>query len=176
MSRGKTINPTDFQKKSQKKRKKLLTNRETCAIINTESEVRLTTQNHKPSKQDRINILLNQLQGWIANGDTPEQALERLTVKQYDFLIDADVNLDNLILSPEQQKTVKALTRAPRTCKPGGYNKQYPQEKQDLYNAIVQYLTDYGAKIVVPEKQNFRDLDFTIDGKKYKIVLSNPRS
>lgn len=129
----------------------------------------------RASKKDRIDALLHRLDEWIKAGDTPEQAIERLTPAQYDFLIDCDIELDDLLLTPEQQANAKAAMKAPRTCKPGGYNKKYPQAKQDLYNGIVSYLVEQGATIEPREKPNFRDLDFTIQGVAYRIVLSNPR-
>lgn len=129
----------------------------------------------RPSKADRKTELLKRLDQWIKGGDTPEQAIEKLTPAQYDFLIDCDVNLDDLLLSPEQQKAAKAVMKAPRTCKPGGYNKKYPQAKQDLYNALVEFVQEHGGEIQPREKANFRDLDFTIQGTAYRIVLSNPR-
>lgn len=129
----------------------------------------------RPSKADRKAELLKRLDQWIKGGDTPEQAIEKLTPAQYDFLIDCDVNLDDLLLSPEQQKAAKSVMRATRTCKPGGYNKKYPQAKQDLYNALVEFVQAHGGVIQPREKANFRDLDFTIQGTAYRIVLSNPR-
>jgi hypothetical protein len=129
----------------------------------------------RQSKKDLANALLAKLQQWQDEGDTAEQAIERLTLKQYDFLIDYGVNLDNLILTPEQKKAVTAITSAGR---PKGlvYNKKYPQSKQDLFNTIRQCVIQNGATITEREKENFRDLDFTIDGIEYKIVLSNPRT
>lgn len=130
----------------------------------------------RSSKQDRINALLAQFHKWTQAGDTVEEALERFTPAQYDFLVDADVDFDSLLLTPEQQKAVKAATKAPRTVKPGGYNKKYPQEKQDLYNGLVAYVQSVGGEVIPRDKPNYRDLDFTIQGKAYRIVLSNPRS
>lgn len=129
----------------------------------------------RASKADRKNALLAKFQEWLNNGDTAEEAIARFTPAQYDFLIDCDVDFDSLTMTPQQLATVKAMTKAPRTVKPGGYNKQYPQEKQDLYNALVALIESRGGEIQPRQKQNFRDLDFTIQGTAYKIVLSNPR-
>lgn len=129
----------------------------------------------RSSKADRKAELLKRLDQWMREGDTPEEAIEKLTPAQYDFLIDCDVDLDSLLLTPEQQKAAKAVMKAPRTCKPGGYNKKYPQAKQDLYNALVEFVQAHGGEIQPREKANFRDLDFTIQGTAYRIVLSNPR-
>lgn len=128
------------------------------------------------TKKERVAYLLNLLEKWQREGATPEEAIEKLTIKQYDFLIDADVNLDNLTLTTEQQKAIKEITKAPRRLSPNGYNKKYPQSKQELYTSIVEHLKAQGATIEPREKQNFRDLDFTLAGVKYKIVLSNPRT
>ena len=94
----------------------------------------------RATKAELRDILLNKLNSWVEQGDTPEQAIERLTLRQYDF------------------------------------HKKYPQAKQDLYNGLVEYLTAQGAEIIPLERQNFRDLEFTLAGTKYKIVLSNPRT
>lgn len=167
-------------KKSQKTFKNPLTNRRKCGIINTESEVRNTEQNERkppraPSKADLEKALLARLDKWIKEGDTPEEAVGKLTQKQYDFLIDRDIDLDNLLLTPEQQKAVREVKKAHRTCSPNGYNKKYPEPKQALYRGLVAHLQGLGAEIHPKEKENFRDLDFTVDGTHYRIVLSNPR-
>lgn len=129
----------------------------------------------RPSKKDLANALLKKLDDWQKEGDTPEEAIEKLTLRQYDFLIDYGVNLDNLILTTEQQKAITAITKAPRTCKAGGYDKKYPKSKIELYTAIVEYIQSMGGTIHPKEKENYRDLDFTLENVEYKIVLSNPR-
>lgn len=130
----------------------------------------------KLSKAELVQVLTGKVEKWIAEGIPPEEAVGRLTDKQYDFLIDQDVDLDKYLLSAEQIKASHEVRRAQRTCKPGGYNKKYPQSKQDLYNGIVSYIQSQGATVLPREKQNFRDLDFTIGETHYRIVLSNPRS
>lgn len=134
---------------------------------------------HKPprrqSKAELQAILLRKLDEWIKSGDSPEKAVERLTLRQYDFLINQGVDLDSLLLTPEQLRNAQSVKKAGRTVKPGGYNKKYPQAKQDLFNGLVAYLQEQGATITPKEKENFRDLDFTIQGTAYRIVLSNPR-
>lgn len=129
----------------------------------------------RPSKADRKNALLAKFQEWLDKGDTAEEAIARFTPAQYDFLIDCDVDFDSLIMTPQQLATVKTMTKAPRTVKAGGYNKKYPQEKQDLYNSLVNLIQQRGGEIQPHEKCNYRDLDFTIQGTAYRIVLSNPR-
>lgn len=130
----------------------------------------------RATKAELRDILLNKLNSWVEQGDTPEQAIERLTLRQYDFLIEQGVDLDNFILTPEQQKAAGDILKTQAGRKRGAYNKKYPQAKQDLYNGLVEYLTAQGAEIIPLERQNFRDLEFTLAGMKYKIVLSNPRT
>lgn len=127
---------------------------------------RLTTKEY-------IVKLLNTIAKWQKEGDTPEEAVARLSAKQYDFLIDHEVNLDNLLLTEKQLASVKAVVSAGR---PKGlqYVKEYPQDKKDLYTSIVAHLQEQGATDIV-ENKNFRDLDFLVNGVKFKIVLSNPR-
>lgn len=129
----------------------------------------------KCSKSEYKDKLLALLNTWIDSGDSPETAVGKLTQRQYDFLIDMDVDLDALLLTPEQRKNISEIKRSHRSCSPNGYNKKYPQNKQDLYNGILNYIQSQGATIIPRDKQNYRDLDFTIDGTAYKIVLSNPR-
>lgn len=129
----------------------------------------------RASKVDREAILLANINKWIESGDTPEQALERLTMAQYDFLIERGIDFDNLILTPEQQANIKAVTRAPRTCKPSGYDKKYPPDKREFYEKLTEFVTSLGGEIIPREKQNYRDLDFTINGKHRRIVVSDPR-
>jgi hypothetical protein len=159
--------------------KKPLTRKKICGIIryHRKGENAMTEQKapRRQSKKDLANALLAKLEEWQKAGDTPDEAIERLTLRQYDFLIDYGVNLDNLILTTAQQNAIKAITKAPRTVKPGGYNKKYPQSKQDLFNALCEFVKAQGGEIQDREKINFRDLDFTIGETAYKIVLSNPR-
>jgi len=132
-------------------------------------------QPRRQSKKDLANALLKRLDEWQKEGCTAEEAIEKLTLKQYDFLIDYGVNLDNLILTPEQQKAVDTMKKSARPTFANGYNKKYPQSKQDLYNALVNFVTEHGATVQEREKINFRDLDFTIGETAYRIVLSQPR-
>lgn len=131
----------------------------------------------RQSKEDLKKALLARLDAWINEGNTPMQAVERLSQKQFDFLADCeDVDLDNYTMTQAQRDAVKEIQRAPRPTFPNGYTKRYPQDKKDLYNQIMEFLVSRGASVDEREKQNFRDMDFTINGKKYKIVLSEPRA
>lgn len=105
-----------------------------------------------------------------------EKAIEELPLDDYDFLVDNGVNLDELILTKAQIDVAKTVKNEGRPTFPNGYNKKYPKEKQDLYNGIAEYLGSIGSEITIAEKCNYRDLDFTLKGVKYKIVLSNPRT
>ena len=79
-------------------------------------------------------------------------------------------------LTPEQLKNAQSIMGKQAGRRKGmKYNKKYPKSKQDLFNGIVEYLQGQGAEIMPAERQNFRDLDFTLNGVHYKIVLSNPR-
>lgn len=127
------------------------------------------------SKEELKSVLLAKVDEWIKSGDTPENAIGKLTERQYDFLIDQGVNFDALLLTQEQLANAQTIKRVNRSCSPNGYNKKYPQSKRDLYNNIVEFIKSQGAEIIPREKLNYRDLDFILKGTAYKIVLSNPR-
>jgi hypothetical protein len=128
------------------------------------------------TKAELTEVLLKKVNDWIEGGDSPEDAVGKLTDKQYDFLIDQGVDFDSLLLSPEQLKNAQSIMGKQAGRRKGmKYNKKYPKSKQDLFNGIVEYLQGQGAEIMPAERQNFRDLDFTLNGVHYKIVLSNPR-
>lgn len=130
----------------------------------------------RQSKTDLANALVAIVRKHMDAGMTAEQALGELSVRQYDFLCDfQDGAYIAQFENPEVIAAAREQTKARRTVKPGGYNKKYPQAKQDLYNALVALIQDRGGEVTPAEKCNFRDLDFTIDGTAYRIVLSNPR-
>ncbi len=133
-------------------------------------------QQRRATKAELVKILTDKVNQWISNGDSPETAVGKLTERQYDFLIDQGVDFDSLLLTPEQRKNAQTIKRAGRSKSPNGYNKKYPKSKQELYNGIVEYIRTKADTVTLPQKANYRDLDFTIDGTKYKIVLSNPRT
>ena len=56
------------------------------------------------TKAELTEVLLKKVNDWIEGGDSPEDAVGRLTDKQYDFLIDQGVDFDSLLLTPEQLK------------------------------------------------------------------------
>ena len=128
------------------------------------------------TKAQLTETLLKKYQQWIDEGATPQEAIEKFTPRQYDFLIDQDIDFDNIMLTTEQQKAAAEILKSQAGRRKGmKYNKKYPQSKQDLYNGIVEHLTSQGAEIMPAERCNFRDLDFTLNGVHYRIVLSNPR-
>ena len=131
----------------------------------------------KPSsKKDLANALLQKLEDWQKQGMTAEQAVEKLSIKQYDFLVDYGIDMDKFVLSPEQIKAIHIVGKRERSCSPNGYNKIYPQDKMELYDSICQFLEMQGYSLEKPEKANYRDLVLSKNGKTYKIVLSVPRS
>lgn len=132
--------------------------------------------NRPATKKELVDILIGKVNQYIANGDSPEDAIGKLTERQYDFLIDQGVDFDRLLLTPEQIQNAQTIRRAGRSKSPNGYNKKYPKSKQELYNGLVEYIRQHADTVTLPQKANFRDLDFTVNGIKYKIVLSNPRT
>lgn len=130
---------------------------------------------HKASKKDRADILLKKIKEWQAEGLKGDDLLEKLSPAQYDFLLDYGINLDHIIYTDEQLKITNEIKRSKRSLSPNGYNKKYPQAKQDLYNGLEQYLISLGAETQRPQKENYRDLSFKLQDTQYKIVLSNPR-
>ena len=100
-------------------------------------------------------------------------------------LIEDDKRIDKgeklFSLTPEQEKTSKKARSAGRKPKTTVYKfdttkRKTPENKNksDLISVITGALTEYGAKnleLINPE----REFTFTMDGTKYKIVLSLPR-
>ena len=133
----------------------------------------------RQSKEQLANILVNKCLEYIAQGHTADEAIEKLSARQYDFLCDykEGVYLDKIRPETAAEKAVRSdMANAGRKPREGGYNKKYPEPKKALYTAIMEKVTELGAEIIPREKQNFRDLDFVLDGTHYRIVLSNPRT
>lgn len=133
----------------------------------------------RQSKEDLANALVRIVQKHMENGLTVDEALEKLSMRQYDFLVDYKdgVYLDKLKpVSAEEKAAQAAMTKADRKVREGGYNKKYPEPKKNLYMSLVQHIQELGGEIHPKAKENFRDLDFTLDGTHYRIVLSNPRT
>ena len=123
-------------------------------------------------------LLMDRVHKELNNGLSPDKAIEKaLTPSQYDWLVDHDFDLDSILLSKEQQEAVKETVRKAHTRRlsPEGYNKKYPQEKQALYELVKKAIEENGGMVTCPEKMNFRDMEIDWKGKKYKIVLSQPR-
>lgn len=133
----------------------------------------------RPSKAERADILFSRLEKAIAEGKTFDEAMELLTPTQYDFLCSDEFGerLDSLTTTKEQrQATQKARQIGREAGKPRGhYNKKYSDEKQAIFAELVETVQRLGGEIVPKERENFRDLDFMLNGKHYKIVFSNPR-
>lgn len=133
----------------------------------------------RQSKEQLANILVAKCQEFMAQGHTADEAIERLSARQYDFLCDykEGVYLDKLKPETAEEKAVRqSMTRAERKPREGGYNKKYPEPKKNIYAGLVEFVQSIGGTIHPKEKENFRDLDFTLDGKHYRIVFSNPRT
>lgn len=123
-------------------------------------------------------LLMERVHKELANGLKPNEAIEKaLTPSQYDWLIDHDFDLDSILLSKEQIDNAKSVVRQAHTRRlsPEGYNKKYPKEKQALYELVKTAIEQNGGRVTCPEKANFRDMEISWQGGKYKIVLSQPR-
>ena len=118
--------------------------------------------------------LIGLVKAEIDKGKTVEVASEVLSPKQYDYLIDHDIFLDEMFGGHTASASSVGVKKA-RSKSPNGYNKKYPADKMALYNGICEYLASIGATIEPMAKCNYRDIDFTIGETKHKIVLSNPR-
>lgn len=132
-----------------------------------------------PSKREWATTLLTKLRTLIdEDGKTPEEALETLTMRQYDFLVDYfdGSELDDILLSPEQRANIGALMKkgAGRPLFPNGYDKKYPPAKRDFFEKLTDFVIQQGGVIAERPKCNYRDIDFTLDGVKYRIVYSAP--
>ena len=100
-------------------------------------------------------------------------------------LIEDDKRIDKgeklFSLTPEQEKASKKARSAGRKPKTTVYKfdttkrkKPENKNKSDLISVITSALTEHGAEnleLINPE----REFTFTMDGTKYKIVLSVPR-
>ena len=100
-------------------------------------------------------------------------------------LIEDDKRIDKgeklFSLTPEQEKASKKARSAGRKPKTTVYKfdttkrkKPENKNKSDLISVITSALTEYGTEnleLINPE----REFTFTMDGTKYKIVLSLPR-
>ena len=128
------------------------------------------------SKAEYVDFLKKKLLDEKAKGVPPEKCLEILTDKQYDVLADYDDFLDVFTANKPLNASNVGGEKRQRRLSPDGYNKIYPQDKIDLFNAICSFLNEKGATIIPKQKENYRDLDFNLNGKHYKIVLSNPRN
>lgn len=137
-------------------------------------------QVRRPSKAERAEILFARLEKAIADGQTVEQAMDSLTPAQYDFLCGDEFadRLDSLTTTKEQRDATQQARQIGRESgKPRGhYNKKYSTEKQMIFGALLETVQELGGEVVPKERENFRDLDFMLNGKHYKIVFSNPRT
>lgn len=155
-----------------------------CGMATAKSQQQTSEQQKKvvrrPSKAERANILFAKLEKAIADGKTPDEAMEMLTEAQYDFLCSDEFaeRLDRLTTTTEQREATRKMRQIGREAgKPRGpYNKKYSDEKQMIFSALCETVTSLGGEIVQKERENFRDLDFHLNGKHYRVVFSNPRT
>lgn len=139
-------------------------------------QVPYESKQKRPSKKEWANSLLKKLQAALDSGKSGEEALETLTERQYDFLIDYGIDLDEIILSPEQRRNIGELMKkgAGRPTFPNGYNKKYPPAKRAFFNKLTNFIIEQGGEIRDRPKCNYRDIEFDLDGVFYRIVYSAP--
>jgi hypothetical protein len=116
-----------------------------------------------------------------------EEAISLLEFdKQVDKMKSSEVDND---LSAEQKETVKKARQADRA--PTVYKFQKRERKSDttkadiitlIFNALQNEVATNSTEVLHIDAQNIeitnseRELTFTVDGRKFKIVLSAPRS
>jgi len=115
--------------------------------------------------KERIAQLTNLYLKWLKEGISPEDAQAKFTMKQWDFLVEkAPGVIDEMTLNNFQKQAIQEIIRAPRPLFPDGYkNKKYPENKREIYNALVKFLQDAGFQIADKGKENYRDI-YVIDG------------
>ena len=106
---------------------------------------------------------------------TEEEALEILAD---DDAIDHGEKLFEL--TAEQQKVSKAARSVDRKPAKAGAAKQKrerkaDQTKRDLITAIAATLLDFGTEVAMEITNIERQIDFEIDGRRFRVVLSAPR-
>lgn len=106
---------------------------------------------------------------------TEEEALEMLAD---DDAIDHGEKLFEL--TAEQQKVSKAARSVDRKPAEAGTAKQKrerkaDQTKRDLITAIAATLLDFGTEVEIEVTNIERQIDFKVDGRRFRVVLSAPR-
>lgn len=69
------------------------------------------------------------------------------------------------------QKDKKSAERKAKTVSTGQRKRKHNEDKRELIDRIVNELSEYGPKILNPE----REVEFTKGNVRYKLVLSVPR-
>lgn len=106
-------------------------------------------------------------------GITADEARELLEDdKRVDRMTMKELSED---LTAEQKKTIKSMSQADR--KPTAYKfktreRKADTDKRELIARLTGAVEDCGVEVVNPE----REFLFTYNGKKYKVVLSAPRT
>lgn len=113
--------------------------------------------------------MTEQLEKLIALGMTEEEAKQ---VLQDDEEIAHGADL--FPLTPEQEKASAQARRAERKkdAKPRERKRKEDTEKRELIDSIVQNLIADNVIVTNPERQ----IDFEYHGRKFRIVLSAPRT
>lgn len=140
------------------------------------SEQPYESKARNPSKKEWAATLLQKVYAALESGKSPEEALETLTLRQYDFLVDYGIDVDEIVLTAEQKANITQLMKkgAGRPTFPNGYDKKYPPAKRAFFDKLHDFVEQQGGIIAPREKVNYRDIDFTVDGVKYRIVFSSP--
>ena len=110
-----------------------------------------------------------QLEKLIALGMTEEEAKQVL--KDDDEIAHG---ADLFPLTPEQEKASAQARRAERKkdTKPREWKRKEDTDKRELIDSIVQNLIASNVTVTNPERQ----IDFEFHNRKFRIVLSAPRS
>ena len=105
---------------------------------------------------------------------TEEEALEMLAD---DDAIDHGEKLFEL--TPEQQKVSKAARSVDRKPAEAGTKQKRErkpdQTKRDLINVLTSALENVADEAAIEVTNIERQLDFTVDGRRFRVVLSAPR-
>ncbi len=127
-----------------------------------------------PNKKSRMQKILSAVNSNIETGMSAEQAIEKLSIEQYDFLIDNNINLDEMLLTSEQIETANKIVRSPRPVGLSYTKRNHTPALKEVYETITKAVKNLGVE-EIQQSSNLRDLSFTKGGVKYKVVLSRPR-
>ena len=111
-------------------------------------------------------------------GCTMEEALDCLEYdKQVDKMTMAEINAT---MTPEEKKVISDMTRAQKAVNAYGKTvtreRKIDDDKVFLINSIAEMLKGFENCGNLEITNTQREINFTLNDKKYKIVLSAPRS